>query len=121
MLVEIGGKEYTLLFSWGFLEEVNNRLGLSMETQGGGSIPLQQMGVLRLNSGLESRDVITLVHILQSATVTERQKPSKVDIQNFVEQLLIDGKYVEFYEELEEEIKKQPLLDNLMKQYFGTE
>ena len=121
MLVEIGGKEYTLLFSWGFLEEVNKRLGISMVTQDGGAIPLEQMGVLKLNSGLETRDVITLVHILQSATITERQKPSKVDIQNFVEKLLIDNKYTEFYEEIEEEIKKQPLLDNLMKQYFGTE
>ena len=116
MLVNIGGKDYGLNFGWGFLEEINKRIGLT-----GGGIEFEQGGLVKLDTGFRTKDPVTLVHIIQSATVTERQKPRKKDVQDFIGELVSKGEYREFYEELGEEIKKQPLLNGLMNQMSSQE
>lgn len=116
MIVNIEGRDYNLIFGWDFLEEINKRIGINQ-----GALQLEQGGVIRLESAFMTKDPVTLIHIIQSATETERQKPSKKGIQKLIEGLLIEGTYSEFYEELEEDIKKQPLLNSLIKVNFGTQ
>lgn len=109
MVINVDGKEYELIFGWDFLEEVNKRMGISVN-----GLEVEQGGYIKLNSAVLTKDPISLVDIIQSATNTERQKPSKIGIQRFIEEKSIDGTYSEFYDELYDEIKKQPLLKNLL-------
>ena len=69
-----------------------------------------------MEQGLESKDPITVQKVIQAATSTEKSKPSVKNIRSFIEDLLSDGKkYVEFVEELHEEIKKDKLLSAIQK------
>ena len=55
--------------------------------------------------------------VIQAGKATEPQKPSLVNVRQFVEELLINKpkEYKEFVDELSNEIKKEPMLKAMDK------
>ena len=114
MEIKIANKNYTLYFGWDFLDKINYHFGVKVESEGQ-EINTRAGGMAFMESGLGMNDPITVVKVIQSATATESQKPSVVNIRKFVEGLLIDDQkaYKELVKELAEEIKKEPMLKAL--------
>lgn len=114
MVVELNGKEYNLYFGFKFLEQANQERGLVVGAGSDESVSINTnaQGAQMLLSGLNQYDPVALRDAIRFATNTERQKPSVMVIENFVEDLATDGdQYFTFIDELVEEIKKQPLLN----------
>ena len=116
MQVKIANKEYTLYFGWEFLDQINNKFGLKVEAEGQ-DINTRSAGLPFMQSGLSSYDPIALVKVIQAGTATEPQKPSLINVRQFVEELLINKpkEYKEFVDELSNEIKKEPMLKAMDK------
>lgn len=116
MQITIEKKDYSLYFGWDFLENVNESLGIEMEV-GGQKINTRSAGLNFLQSGLSQYDPITLLKGLKAALATNEQKPSNKALKKWIQELLVDDpkKYKEFIDELSAEIKKEPMLQALIK------
>lgn len=107
MQVTINKKDYELNFGFGFLEYLNNNFGVvtdNFQTKAG--------GLLLLQTGLELKDPTALAKVLKAGLITENSVPTQKDIEQFINDLAEKGKkdYLEFYNEVHDELKKAPLL-----------
>lgn len=82
MELKIGGKTYPLTFGLAFLREMDKR----HEADAGGSGLTFGFGVLSAIVALTQRNPLILVDIIQSATITEKSKPSVGEIETFLEE-----------------------------------
>ena len=109
MILNIGGKDYTLRFGIGFLREMNKLHSVEMEGMKTG------YGAMTMfNAGRAMNDPLALVDLIKSATVTEAQKPSNDAIEKFLEDLIVNEKYDQTIEEIMNELKASPLLKKAM-------
>ena len=109
MILNIGGKDYTLRFGIGFLREMNKLHSVEMEGMKTG------YGAMTMfNAGRAMNDPLALIDLIKSATVTEAQKPSNEAIEKFLEDLIIEEKYDQTIEEIMNELKASPLLKKAM-------
>ena len=109
MILNLGGKDYTLRFGIGFLREMNKLHSVEMEGMktGYGAMTM-------LNAGRAMNDPLALIDLIKSATVTEAQKPSNDAIEEFLEDLIVNEKYDQTIEEIMQELKASPLLKKAM-------
>lgn len=110
MIVEINEKEYELYFGMDFIESLNHLYGF--ESNG---VKLDMGGLKLLQSAMAMKDVIAIRNIIKAATSTLKSKPSNKDLDKYVMDRIIEEGLDEVYVEFEEEIKKQPFLNALMK------
>lgn len=112
MEIKIANNIIALHFGWDFLEQINNHFGFKVDAENDVEINTKSNGFPFMEMGLKSYDPISVVKVIQSATATEKSKPSKANIQKMVEEMLVtDPKaYKAFVDELNEEIKKDKLL-----------
>lgn len=109
MILNIGGKDYTLRFGIGFLREMNKLHSVEIEGMKTG------YGAMTMfNAGRAMNDPLALIDLIKSATVTESQKPSNEVIEKFLEDLIIEEKYDQTIEEIMNELKASPLLKKAM-------
>lgn len=109
MEVKINGRTYPLHFGLGFLNEVNKHESAKMEVEGQ-TMSTGMMGMQLFNSSLQVYDPVALAKVIQYATSTEQQKPAKKDIEAYVDQLIEKEEYYDVYDELNEELGKQPVV-----------
>lgn len=109
MEITIKGKAYPLHFGLGFLDQVNKRESATMEVEGQ-NMSMGMMGMQLFNGSLQVYDPVALAKAIQYGTYTESQKPSKKDIETYVTELIEDEAYYDVYDELNEELGKQPAI-----------
>lgn len=109
MILTINGKDYTLHFGMDFIDEVEKREGMKMEAQGA-TMNMGTGGMAMLNAKLSNHHPVGLRTVIQAGTATERQKPSKADIDKFIEDLSDSDEYEYLFEEIIEELGKKPLV-----------
>lgn len=114
MIVKIANKEHELHFGWSFLDRINTTFGIKVE-EGEQEINTRTGGLAFMHSGLEANDPTAVLKVIQAGTNTEKQQPSVVNIQKFVEDKLINEpkEYKKFVKELNDTIKKEPMLKAL--------
>ncbi|MEX2805039.1 tail assembly chaperone [Streptococcus sp. H31] len=105
MEIKINDAKYPLHFGWAFLKYINSKRGLTSE-----GVSIGTGGMLALTAGAEMRDPEMLKDIIKGATETDSNKPSDRDIEAYIEQLIVDDKFLPVYDEIYSEIKKQPVL-----------
>jgi hypothetical protein len=73
-------------------------------------------GMQKLTVGISMNDPETLITIIKAATDTEKQKPSDAELESYLMEVIENETFEEVFNELETEIKKQPILNQAMKQ-----
>lgn len=105
MILKIGNRDYTLNFGLAFLREMNKQHSVAIEGMATG------YGAMTMfNAGQALNDPLALVDVIKASTITEPQKPSNKEIEEYLNDLVVKGKYTEVASEIVNEIKKQPLL-----------
>lgn len=109
MIVTIGGREYTLNFGLGFLRAINAMQSVKMDgvATGYGAMNLIHVGY-RMN------DPLAFIDVIKAATDHLPQKPSNVDLELYLEELIGAGKFKETFDQLFEELKKSQVLNLAM-------
>lgn len=106
MIIKINEKDYTLRFGFDFIDYCNNNAGLT--TQG---VNLGISGVKMLAVGIADKSPSSFRTIIKGATVTERQKPSNEEIENYVNSLLDnEEEYEKLYDEVILELGKHLII-----------
>lgn len=109
MILNIGGKEYTLRFGIGFLREMNKLHSVEFDGMKTG------YGAMTMfNAGQSLNDPLAFIDLIKAGTVTENQKPSNEAIEKFLEDLIIEEKYDQTIEEIMKGLKASPLLKKAM-------
>ena len=103
MILNIGGREYTLRFGIGFLREMNKLHSVEMEGTKTGYGARQALN-----------DPLAFIDLIKAGTVTENQKPSNEAIEAYLEDLVVNEKYDETINAIVEELKASPLLKKAM-------
>lgn len=105
MIFKIGDKDYPLTFGLDFLREMNKLHSTELEGMktGYGAMTM-------LNVGTALNDPLAMVDIIKAATATEQQKPSNRDIELYINDLAVEGKFKETLNQITDEIKKSPTL-----------
>lgn len=111
MEITVASKTYTLYFGFEFLDEINKRMGTTIDVEGQ-VINTRTAGLNFLQVGLDSYEPTAVVNALVAGTNTSPNKPARVNVESFVREMLIQDheEYQLFVEELSEEIKKEPML-----------
>lgn len=109
MILNIGGRDYTLIFGLDFLIEMNKLHSAELEGMktGYGAMTL-------LSAGQALNDPMAFIRIIKAGTITEPQKPSNVAVWDCLNGLINDGKYHDTLNEIFEELKASPLLKMAM-------
>lgn len=105
MQIEIGRRLYTLTFGFDALDYLD-KVYTQTEPQSG-----LEFGVgLRLFIPyLMMRNITALRHAIKAGTSTEMSKPSNFEIEEFIAKKLEDNTEVDFFDEIIDALKKQPL------------
>lgn len=103
MQITIEDKDYNLYFGLDFLEWCEDNAGLKVD-----GVNMGIGGFNMLYSKLEMFDPVAIMKILKGATNTLKAKPSNTHLEFFLEGLIVEDKFEEFAEELQETLKGQP-------------
>lgn len=109
MKINISNQEYELHFGMAFLREANKIASLNyagMDINAGG------LPILMAGAGLKDPDV--LVKLIKCGLASEKHQPVNAEIDLFVEGLIEKDEYIKFYQQIIDEIKKQPVLRQAM-------
>ena len=79
MQIEIKGKKYNCIFGVKFIRELDNQHGVVRNDVNLG------MGLTTLLPQLVSGNIVVLSDVLYTATITEKSRPSKDEVDEFVE------------------------------------
>lgn len=109
MEITLNDKKYDLHFGLRFLDEINKRFGVTMDVEGQ-TIQSNISGLHMAMTGLSQKSPSALAKVIQCATADARQKPSIKELETFIGKLIEDEKYDDFYDELLDELGKQPLV-----------
>lgn len=109
MQLEINGKEYPLHFGMDFIDEVEKVEGMKMEAEGM-EMNIGTGGMSKLNNKLASYHPSGLRTVIKAGTITERQKPSNAEINQYIEYLAETDDYEDLFDEIVEELGKKPLV-----------
>ena len=110
MKITISKQEYELHFGMAFLREANRIASVSyagMDINAGG------MAILMAGAGLKDPDV--LVKLIKCGLASETHTPTNIEIDLFVEGLIEKEDFDSFYNQILDEIKKQPVLMQALK------
>lgn len=109
MILTIGNRDLTLRFGLGFLQEMNKRNSAEYEgiATGYGSMAL-------LSAGYALKDPTAFIDLIRAATAHLPQKPSDLELEEYLEELIANDKYDEVFDSIFEEVKKSPLLRKAM-------
>ncbi|ARV01475.1 tail assembly chaperone [Streptococcus pyogenes] len=105
MEVTIGKKTYELIFGFKFLKFVNKVRSVTMD---GVSTGVGGMTMIEAGGGFKDPEVLEI--ILKGATNTSSSKPTDDEIEAFIKELIMDGSYIDFYNEVMAEVKKDVIL-----------
>lgn len=105
MQITINGKDYDLYFGFDFIDYVNNSKGLMAQ-----GIALGVAGMKILTTGLDSKAPSALVTVLKGAINTLKSKPSNEDVEKFIEEMLVNGTYDDFFDDVLVEMGKHLLI-----------
>lgn len=107
MQLKINDKKYILNFGLEFLNQVNKNESPKMEVEGQ-EISAGIGGLSMFMTALNTYEPTALYRLIKYATFTENQKPSNKDIDEYIDNLINDGQYYDIYDEIIEEMGKQP-------------
>ena len=110
MILTINNKNYELKFGLGFLAEMNKRKSAQFEgmATGYGAMSILQMGMMM-------GDPLALLDLIKVATAHCSQKPSNVELEQYLTELAINNQIQAVFESIFNEIKKSPILAYAMK------
>lgn len=110
MILTINNKNYELKFGLGFLAEMNKRKSAQFEgmATGYGAMSILQMGMMM-------GDPLALLDLIKVATAHCSQKPSNVELEQYLTELAINNQIQTVFESIFNEIKKSPILAYAMK------
>ena len=110
MILTINNKNYELQFGLGFLAEMNKRKSAQFEgmATGYGAMSILQMGMMM-------GDPLALLDLIKVATAHCSQKPSNVELEQYLTELAINNQIQAVFESIFNEIKKSPILAYAMK------
>ena len=93
-----------------FLREANR---LSSMNYAGMAINAGGMPILMAGAGIKAPDV--LVKLIKCGLASETHAPTNIEIDLFVESLIENDEFDSFYNQMLDEIKKQPVLMQAIK------
>ncbi|HEK9115249.1 TPA: hypothetical protein TUW68_000599 [Streptococcus equi subsp. zooepidemicus] len=105
MEITVGKKTYDLVFGFDFLKYANKHRAIEMDGVGIGA-----GSMTKIEAGSAFKDPEVLLFILKCATSTENSKPSNEELEKFIEEAIVNGTYIGFYDEVVAEIKKDAVL-----------
>lgn len=111
MKITIKEKDYALHFGFDFFDEINRKMGVETVVSGT-AVNMRILGLTFLEQGLGAYDPVAVANTLIAGLNTTVRKPTNGEIKQHVEDLLVKSAddYIAFVDELNETIKKQPML-----------
>ncbi|MDK6688326.1 tail assembly chaperone [Aerococcus urinae] len=110
MQLTIGYKTYDLHFGLEFLRVVEERESPQIDIDGQ-KVGMNFNGLMMLRMRLEAYSPLALSTVIKAGTALENQKPSNREIEEYIEQLAVDGGFQETVDQVLDEMGKQPLLN----------
>lgn len=110
MILTINNKNYELTFGLGFLAEMNRRKPAEFEGMktGYGAMALFNVGQLL-------GDPLAIYDLIRAATAEAPQKPSNKELEEYLSQLIVEGRLDQVFASILDEVKKSPILAYAMK------
>lgn len=105
MEATIGKKTHELIFGFKFLKFINKVRSVTMD---GVSTGVGGMTMIEAGAGFKDPEVLEI--ILKGATNTSTSKPTDDELESFIEELIVTGEYIDFYDEVMAEVKKDVIL-----------
>ncbi|MBF0699426.1 tail assembly chaperone [Streptococcus danieliae] len=110
MILTINNKNYELTFGLGFLAAMNKHKPAEFEGMKTG------YGAMALfNVGQALGDPLALYDLIRAATAASPQKPSNKELEDYLTQLVVEGRLDQVFANILEEVKKSPILAYAMK------
>lgn len=108
--LKIGNKEYNLRYGIAFVKEVNNLYAIDYDVNSGLKMKMN-FGISILMEYLRMGDVIAIVNAIKCATVTEKSKPSDIEIEEFISELSQE-EYTKLCTDFFTSLEEAPFLKN---------
>lgn len=105
MIIKINGKEYEMFFGFDFIDYVNNASGLAFQ-----GVQFGIAGMKLMMTGMADKSPSAFRTMIKAGTNTLKSKPSNEDLENYIEELLENGKYEEMFDEVVEEMGKHVII-----------
>lgn len=121
MNIEINGKDYTLQFGLRFLDVVDKERGVSANVEGA-TINTGAGGMDMLNQGLNVYSPSHLATVIRAGTAHLRQRPTDVEVENYIQELVEGGdegevsqEYFDLYDQINDALGKNSMLQVAMR------
>lgn len=102
MQVKIGDTTYTIRIGLAALNYLDKIYTLNIEGMEFG------FSLNKIYVDIRLQNIMAIVNFIKAGTITEAQKPSNVDIENFIGEMDLKGQQ-DFFEEMVEELGKSPV------------
>ena len=102
MQVKIGDTTYTIRIGLAALNYLDKIYTLNIEGMEFG------FSLNKIYVDIKLQNIMAIVNFIKAGTITEAQKPSNVDIENFIGKMDLKGQQ-DFFKEMEEELGKSPV------------
>lgn len=102
MQVKIGDTTYTIRIGLAALNYLDKIYTLNIEGMEFG------FSLNKIYIDIRLQNIMAIVNFIKAGTITEAQKPSNVDIENFIGEMDLKGQQ-DFFKEMEEELGKSPV------------
>ena len=114
MQIEIKGKKYNCIFGVKFIRELDKQHGVVRNDVNLG------MGLTTLLPQLVSGNIVVLSDVLYTATITEKSRPSKDEVDEFVETVDdIEALFDETLKNLEESNAHPPQFEQFLQSFLN--
>ena len=102
MQVKIGDTTYTIRIGLAALNYLDKIYTINIEGMEFG------FSLNKIYVDIRLQNIMAIVNFIKAGTITEAQKPSNVDIENFIGEMDLKGQQ-DFFKEMEEELGKSPV------------
>lgn len=102
MQVKIGDTTYTIRIGLAALNYLDKIYTLNIEGMEFG------FSLNKIYVDIRLQNIMAIANFIKAGTITEAQKPSNVDIENFIGEMDLKGQQ-DFFEEMKEELGKSPV------------
>ena len=102
MQVKIGDTTYTIRIGLAALNYLDKIYTINIEGMEFG------FSLNKIYVDIRLQNIMAIVNFIKAGTITEAQKPSNVDIENFIGKMDLKGQQ-DFFKEMEEELGKSPV------------
>lgn len=105
MQIKINGRDVNLTFGLACVKRINQLKGMNIPIEGM-EFNTETQGLTFLNLGLNVNDPSAIADLVESATITEKNKPNRIEIEQYIEDLMNKDDDFKSFEKFAEELKE---------------